>query len=450
MGTASAAGPAGRRSSRFITVTGEDVSLVVVIVVLSVVAALLAGADAAVSRVSTVVADELVREGRRGAGQLRRLVEDPARTLGPLSLLRVAAEVAAAAAVTLVFARHVGAGFSALGLATLVMTFVGFVVVEVAPRTLGRQQSVPFALLVSGPAATLSRLVRPLARTLVVIGNALTPGRGFRNGPFDSEAELRALVDHAERTGVVARREADMIEGVFELGDTIAREVMVPRPDIVFIEGGKTVRQGLTLALRSGFSRIPVTGEGIDDIVGFAYVKDLARRVLDARAGAKVQRVEAVARKPFFVPDSKPADELLREMQASRQHIAVVVDEYGGTAGLVTIEDILEEIVGEITDEYDLDEVAPVEELADGSVRLLARVLVEEVEDIFAVELPNETEAETVGGLLAAQLGRVPIPGATVEVSGLRLTAELTAGRRNRIGTVLVERLPAAVGEDDS
>ncbi len=417
-----------------------DVLLVVLAAVLVLLASLLSGADAAVSRVSAVVAADLEREGRRGSRSLARLVADPARSLGPLLLVRVVAEVGAAGAVTLVFAHAVGTGFAALGLAVLVMAIVGFVVVDVAPRTVGRQQTVPFALAVSGPAIAVSRALQPLTKVLVVIGNALTPGVGFRNGPFDSEAELRALVDEAESRGVVAQREADMISGVFELGDTIAREVMVPRPDIVFIESGKTVRQGLTLALRSGFSRIPVTGEGIDDIIGFAYVKDLARRSLDARA-SRGQRVETLARKPFFVPDSKPVDELLREMQASRQHIAVVVDEYGGTSGLVTIEDILEEIVGEIADEYDADEVAPVEQLGDGKARVVSRVLVEEIEDLFDVELPNEHDVETVGGLIAASLGRVPIPGATVEISGLRFTAESTAGRRNRIGTVLVERL---------
>jgi CBS domain containing-hemolysin-like protein len=421
-------------------VSSGDVLLVVLAAVLVLLASLLSGADAAVSRVSAVVAADLEREGRRGSRSLARLVADPARSLGPLLLVRVVAEVGAAGAVTLVFAHAVGTGFAALGLAVLVMAIVGFVVVDVAPRTVGRQQTVPFALAVSGPAIAVSRALQPLTKVLVVIGNALTPGVGFRNGPFDSEAELRALVDEAESRGVVAQREADMISGVFELGDTIAREVMVPRPDIVFIESGKTVRQGLTLALRSGFSRIPVTGEGIDDIIGFAYVKDLARRSLDARA-SRGQRVETLARKPFFVPDSKPVDELLREMQASRQHIAVVVDEYGGTSGLVTIEDILEEIVGEIADEYDADEVAPVEQLGDGKARVVSRVLVEEIEDLFDVELPNEHDVETVGGLIAASLGRVPIPGATVEISGLRFTAESTAGRRNRIGTVLVERL---------
>jgi len=409
-------------------ITGDAV-LVVTAVLLVLVAAFLAGADAAVSRVSRVVAEELVREGRRGAPRLARLVEDPARSLGPLLLMRVLAEVGATAAVALVFARHLGSG-SSFVLALAVMTVIGFVVVDVGPRTLGRQQAVPFALGVSGLVLALTRALLPLTRVLVVLGNALTPGKGFRDGPFASEAELRDLVDQAERSGVVASREADMISGVFELGETIAREVMVPRPDIVFIESGKSVRQALVLALRSGFSRLPVTAENLDHIIGVAYLKDLTSQALDDKQGGRTVPVDNLARAPVFVPDSKPADELLREMQARRQHIAVVVDEYGGTAGLVTIEDILEEIVGEITDEYDV-ELAPVEELADR----------------FDVDLPNDEEVETVGGLMAVALGRVPIPGASVDIAGLRLTAESTAGRRNRIGTVLVERLPTESGE---
>ncbi len=425
-------------------ITGDAV-LVVTAVLLVLVAAFLAGADAAVSRVSRVVAEELVREGRRGAPRLARLVEDPARSLGPLLLMRVLAEVGATAAVALVFARHLGSG-SSFVLALAVMTVIGFVVVDVGPRTLGRQQAVPFALGVSWLVLALTRVLLPLTRVLVVLGNALTPGKGFRDGPFASEAELRDLVDQAERSGVVASREADMISGVFELGETIAREVMVPRPDIVFIESGKSVRQALVLALRSGFSRLPVTAENLDHIIGVAYLKDLTSQALDDKQGGRTVPVDNLARAPVFVPDSKPADELLREMQARRQHIAVVVDEYGGTAGLVTIEDILEEIVGEITDEYDV-ELAPVEQLDVDRVRVLARVLVEELADRFDVDLPNDEEVETVGGLMAVALGRVPIPGASVDIAGLRLTAESTAGRRNRIGTVLVERLPTESGE---
>jgi CBS domain containing-hemolysin-like protein len=240
-----------------------------------------------------------------------------------------------------------------------------------------------------------------------------------------------------------------MIHSVFELGDTIAREVMVPRTEVVWIERGKTVRQALALALRSGFSRIPVIGENVDDVVGVVYLKDLVRRSQNTqeRNGPKV---DEVMRRPAFVPESKPVDELLRDMQAQRNHIAIVVDEYGGFAGLVTIEDILEEIVGEIADEHDAFQRPPVEELTDGSMRVTARLPVEDLAELFDVELPEDDDVETVGGLLARALGRVPIEGASADVGGLRLVAESTGGRRNRIDTLLVRRVPEPSADDET
>jgi CBS domain containing-hemolysin-like protein len=425
---------------------GGDVALGVVAGLLAVVAALLAGVDAAVSSVSRVVAEQLCEEGRRGARRLRLVVGESARYLGPLLLVRVLCEVAAAAAVTVLFTHHVGEGFAAVGAAAVVVTVACFVLVEVGPRTLGSQQAVPFALRTSWLVVTVARVLGPLARLMVLVGNALTPGKGFRDGPFASEAELRDLVDEAERSGVVAAREADMLSGVFELRETLAREVMVPRPDIVFIERDKSVRQALTLALRSGFSRLPVVGESTDDVIGVVFLKDLVRKALDERDGGRTTPVGEVARPATYVPDSIAADQLLRDMQAQRTHLVVVVDEYGGTAGIVTIEDILEEIVGEITDEYDKEQ-PPVEELEDGSLRVTARLLVEEIEDRCRVSLPHDEGVETVSGLMAEALGRVPIPGAQVEIGGLRFTAESAAGRRNRVGTVRIERLQGtAVG----
>jgi CBS domain containing-hemolysin-like protein len=285
----------------------------------------------------------------------------------------------------------------------------------------------------------VGRVFNPLASLLILFGNALTPGRGFREGPFASEVELRELVDIAEERGVVEHDERQMIQSVFELGDTIAREVMVPRTEVVWIERSKTVPQALALALRSGFSRIPVTGENADDVLGIVYLKDLARRAQDADR-ARTTTVDEVMRPATYVPESKPVDELLREMQAKRTHIAVVIDEYGGTAGLITIEDILEEIVGEITDEYDVER-APIEQIDADTARVSARLAVEDLGELFGVDVPDRDDIETVGGLLAEALGRVPIEGAHAEAYGLSLTAESAGGRRNRIDTVLVSRL---------
>ncbi len=284
-----------------------------------------------------------------------------------------------------------------------------------------------------------------MPRLLILIGNAITPGRGFSEGPFATEAELRELVDLAEASSVIESGERQMIHSVFELGDTIVREVMVPRTDVVFIERSKTLRQAISLALRSGFSRIPVVGENLDDVVGVVYLKDVTKRVYDRHEAETTERIEQVMRPALYVPDSKPVDELLREMQAERMHIAIVVDEYGGTAGLVTIEDMLEEIVGEITDEYDVARVE-VERLPDGSARVSSRYPVDDLEEISGVAVEDD-DVDSVGGLMAKHLGRVPIAGSVVEVHGLRFEAEAPSGRRNRIGTVLVSRLEPAQEE---
>jgi CBS domain containing-hemolysin-like protein len=258
-------------------------------------------------------------------------------------------------------------------------------------------------------------------------------------GPV-ARSELRGLVDYLERRTGIEPGERDMVRSVFELGDTIVREVMVPRTDMVFIEGDKTVEQALSLALRSGFSRIPVAGENEDDVVGIAYLKDIVAWSHEHPGAEGAEKVATVMRPATYVPDSKPVDELLRQMQAQRIHVAIVIDEYGGTAGLATIEDILEEIVGEITDEYDKEQ-PPVAWLSEDSARVTARLPVTELEELFGTRIDVE-DVETVAGLLAHALGRVPIAGSSATVSGLRLTAENLAGRRNKIDRVLVERVP--------
>ena len=408
-------------------------------VLLVAVAGVLAGVEVAFSRVSRVRAEELAREDGRAAQRLLDVTADPARYVNLVLLLRLACEVTAVVLVTVVCLDRFPRTWEAILFAAVVMVFVSYVVVGVAPRTLGRQHADSVALVGAVIFHPLVRVLGPLPQLLIRLGNALTPGRGFREGPFASEAELRDLVDLAEESRLIEAEERRMVHSVFELGDTIAREVMVPRTDMVFIERHKTLRQALSLALRSGFSRIPVVGEGEDDVVGIVYVKDLARRTHEYHEGESTERVESVMRPATFVPDSKPVDDLLREMQVNQIHMVVVVDEYGGTAGIVTIEDILEEIVGEIADEYDIESPG-VEWLANGSARVTARLPVEELAELFDVELDDE-DVDTVGGLLAKHLGRVPIPGATAVVEGLTLTAESTEGRRNQIGTVLVSRV---------
>ncbi|MGY0002787.1 hemolysin family protein [Micromonospora sp. I033] len=415
-----------------------DLPLLAVAAGLVVLAGLIAMTEAALAAVSPARAAELARDGARGARTLQAVAGDVVRHLNLLLLLRLLAELTATTLVALVAVDTFGAGWRAALVTAGAMTVVSFVVVGVAPRTLGRQHAYAVGRAVAPLVRWLGRALNPLASLLILIGNAVTPGRGFREGPFATQVELRELVDLAEQRGVVEHGERQMIHSVFALGDTIAREVMVPRTEMVWIEDSKTLAQALALFLRSGFSRIPVIGENVDDVLGVLYLKDLIRRIQGAPE-ARQMPVAELMRPATFVPESKPVDDLLSEMQAARNHLVIVVDEYGGTGGLVTIEDILEEIVGEITDEYDVER-PPVERLADGAVRVTARLPVENLGELFDTELPTD-EVETVGGLLAQALGRVPIPGAEAEVAGLRLIAEGTTGRRNRIDSVLVSRV---------
>lgn len=419
-----------------------DVWLIVVAVVLVVLAGLAAAADTALSRFSRARADELRAEGRGGAAYLCRVVEDPPRYLNSLILVRLFAEVAAIVLVTLRVDEELESFWGSVLLTVAIMLVVSFVVIGVAPRTLGRQHPETVALASAVPVWALTRLLGPLPRLLILVGNAITPGRGFREGPFSTETELRELVDLAEASAVIESGERKMLHSVFEFGDTITREVMVPRTDVVFVERHKNLRQTMSLFLRSGFSRIPVVGENLDEVLGFAYLKDVARLDFeDTDGGADItERIEDHMRPAHHVPDTKAVAALLAEMQAMRRHIAVVVDEYGGTAGIVTIEDVLEELVGEITDEYDADEV-DVEPVGEHSFRVSSRYPIDHLDELFDGYDVDEEDVDSVGGLMAKHLGLVPIPGSTVEAHGLGFRAEGVRGRRNKVSTVVVTRL---------
>jgi CBS domain containing-hemolysin-like protein len=420
-------------------VSGAEIRIVVVAVLLVVPAAVLAAADASLVRISRARAQQLADDGRRGAASLLTVASGSAPYLSVSTFVRVVCESFTAVLVTITSVGLFEHRWVALGVAAGVMVVASFILVGVSPRTLGRQHAEVVALASAPMLVWLTRVLGPVARLLVLIGNAVTPGKGLRDGPFANETELREMFDLAGENSVIEAAERQMLHSVFELRDTVAREVMVPRTDMVTIDDDRVLRQALSLFLRSGFSRIPVIGDGADDVRGMLYLKDVTRRVFRDSSAEQAVPVTDVMRPVSFVPDSKPVDDLMREMQRDQTHVAVVVDEYGGTAGLVTIEDVLEEIVGEITDEYDR-EADPVERLADGSVRVRSTLHVDELGELFGRELDDE-DVDTVGGLLSKALGRVPIPGARADVGGLRLIAERPAGRRHRIATVIVHDL---------
>jgi CBS domain containing-hemolysin-like protein len=417
------------------------------LLVAAAVLALAAGWCANAEATLTLVAATGVAERPEHRGTLQTVTADLPRYMSVLLLLRVVLECLSAVLVTAAFVHWLGDDWRAVLSAAGVVILMHYALTGVRPQ-LGRVG--PRTARTAGRAARflypLTRALGPLPGLLVAVGNTLPPSRRTRSaedqedgdGP-GARSELRGLVDYLERRTGIEPGEREMVRSVFELGDTIVREVMVPRTDMVFIESDKTVEQALSLALRSGFSRIPVVGENEDDVVGIAYLKDIVAWSHEHPSAEATEKIATVMRSASYVPDSKPVDELLRQMQAQRNHMVIVIDEYGGTAGLVTIEDLLEEIVGEITDEYD-NEQPPATWLSADSARVTARLSVTELEELFGVHIDGAEDVETVAGLLAHALGRVPIAGSTAIVNGLRLTAEPGSGRRNKIGTVLVQR----------
>jgi len=421
-----------------------------VAVLLAAVAMWFAAVEAAFHAMSRARAHALVERGASRASAVLDIAEDPAPTINTSTLLRIICQVVAALLVALVIFAHMPALWERLLVAGAILVVIWFVFWGVFPQTLGRQKADWVALHSARLMGVLTTVFGPVAQLFIVVGNAVTPGRGYADGPFTTEAELRDLVDFAEESDVIEENEADMIHSVFELGDTLVREVMVPRPDVLVVEADKTLRQGLSMALRSGYSRIPVTGETMDDIVGVMHVKDVMGRIFANAESERKIRVRDVMRPAAFCPDSKPVDKLLRDMQATRTHMMVVVDEFGGMAGIVTLEDLVEEIVGEITDEYDAEPVG-VEELGDGAYRVPARLPLDELGELTGGEFEDD-DVETVAGLVAKALNEVPLPGSSIVHRGLEFTADQAVGRRHQIATFVVRPAPGdepGAGADD-
>ncbi len=416
-------------------------------VIVEILAAFFIAGRTAIIKTSESRVEQLRREDVKGIERLQKVISEKAKHVAVLQLVALALTSAGGVLLTFVFIESNLDLNSALILAIIVVSLVGFIVLGVAPETLGKQKSDRISLIAAPVALTIKPIIWPIAKFLVAIGNALTPGKGFKEGPFATAEDLRDLVDQAEEADVIEDEERQMIHSVFELGDTVAREVMVPRTEMVWIEKGKTLRQAISLSLRSGYSRIPVIGEDSDDIVGVVYLKDISRRIFENAEAERTELVENLMRAAYFVPDSKPADELLRDMQSARVHLAVVIDEYGGTAGLVTIEDILEEIVGEIADEYDTH--APeVNELGPDVYRVSSRIHLDDLAELINLNLSSDDEGvDTLSGYLAKQLERIPIPGTSIVIEGWEFVAERAAGRRNKIGTILIRKSESSDSE---
>ena len=422
--------------------TTTEIVMLGTVVVLIGFAAFLAMAETGLTRTGRVKALTLVEEKRRGSIALLRLVEHPEEFLTSVLFLVLVCHSAAATLLGIVAEGHLG--FWGVVLSTGLEITAIFVIAESAPKTFAVQHSDRAALLVAPVVSMLSRFppLRLLSRGLIGLSNVIVPGKGLEKGPFVSEEELLAMADVAVEEDVIEREERQLIHSIIEFGDTVVREVMIPRPDMVSVEARASISDVMEVVMSAGYSRIPVYEQGIDDIAGIVYAKDLMRAVRESRGDEPVRNLVRPAR---FVPETKRVAELMPEMQREKSHMAIVVDEYGGTAGLVTLEDLIEELVGEIVDEYDVEE-APVEPLPDGAVRVNARMPIDELNDLLQAEFP-EGDWDTVGGLIFNLLGHVPTEGESVDYDGHRLRAEKVQGRR--IGRVRISRVAPPSTEEE-
>lgn len=408
--------------------TDIPVGLLVVLAVVGIaLAAALSAGEVAVVRVTRAAVTELFADRRPGAERVHRLIERPGEVASSAAFVRLLAEMTATVCLTLVVASRPLAWWAVLLLAGALCALVAYLLVRVSPRTFGRQHPVTVLVGLAPLLQVTHALVGWVARA--------SPGAG-RTAELD-EDELREMVQRVSESEGIEEEEREMFRSVLELGDTLTREVMVPRTDMVTTEAATPLRKVLSLLLRSGYSRVPVVGDSVDDVRGVLYLKDLVRRQHDDPNAADAPAA-SIARPAVFVPESKPADDLLREMQAGSSHMAIVVDEYGGIAGLVTIEDALEEIVGELTDEHDPSGPV-VEDLGDGTFRVPARLGKDELGELFELDVEDD-DVDSAGGLLAKALGKVPLPGSAGDIHGLHLVAERTQGRRKQVATLLVSR----------
>ena len=404
----------------------------VLVGVLVILGSVLAIAETSISRMNRIRAIALREEGRRNASILVELENDPPRYLNAIYLAVMLVQNGSAILVAILAERQFGEAWIAL--VSLVFTIAYFVVVEAMSKTFGILHSDRMALALAPLAWLLGRALAFPTRLLIGLANVLLPGKGLKQGPFVSEEEIRQMAEAGSEEGAIEEQEKELIHSIFEFGDTLVREVMVPRPDMVTAPVHSDPRSVLDLILRHGYSRIPVYGKDADDIVGIVYAKDLLRHL---HAGKGNVPLDAIMREPYFVPETKKVADLLREMQKRRVHIAVVLEEYGSTAGLVTIEDLLEEIVGEIADEYDVEE-PQMEPVDEETYRVNGRLSIDDLNELLDSDLPHD-EWDTVAGLMYGLLGAVPTQGETVSIDNVTLTAEKVQGRR--IAKILVTRI---------
>lgn len=411
------------------------VAFVVTAVLLILIGGLLTALDGALHVLSrSDILDEA--EGAKRRVALQRIATDVAGHITALGFVRVVVDTAATILVTLAVLDLVDEWWQVLLFAGIILIAVSFVVVGSSPRSVGmahpRAMLTTFSLLIRGIRMGLG----PLAEGLIVLGRLVTPGRPA-GGPLTSEEQLRSLVDEAAHQDVLEAEDRELLHSVFEFGDTIVREVMVARTDMVTAEASWTLREALDVFFDKGVSRMPVVGKDSDDVVGVIYLRDVANVQHENSRKMAATRVSALAKQALFVPETKKADDTLRYLQAERNHMALVVDEYGGVAGLVTLEDLIEELVGDITDEYDT-ESSEWSLLGEDRYRVATRLALDDLSDLFDIDI-DEDDIDTVGGLMTKYLGRLPEGGSETQAHDLHLVAEAPASQKTGVEWIVVE-----------
>ncbi|MFT4186255.1 MAG: hemolysin family protein [Micrococcaceae bacterium] len=367
----------------------------------------------------------------------KRIVADPSLYVVSLRFWRIFSETLMAAAIAVLVDLYMGSIWKTLLISTFIIGIVSFIIVAATPGKLNSRQAFQAARLLGPIIFVLRHMLGPIPAWLVSLGTRFYPnGTGFSS--LYEDFELRDLALRAGKSNNIEEAEATLITSVVDFSDTLVREVMVPRPDMITIEEDATLSQALRLCLRSGFSRIPIIGNTIDEVTGVLYLKDITARIHLRKDDPNQIKVSSISRPVRFVPEFKNIDDLLKELQKESTHVAIVIDEYGGTAGLVTLEDIIEELVGEIVDEYD-NESPEIEKIDDDKYRVSARLSITDLGELFNKKLDDE-DVDSVGGLLTKYLGRIPILGSTIDIEGLTLTADQLEGRRNRLSYIIVER----------
>lgn len=441
---------------------GSELVLLAVLISLN---AFFAASEIAIISVPKLRLKQLIEDGNKTAELLFRLADDSSRFLATTQIGMTLMGFLASATAAVSLSDGLGAAIekipiagieqSAHGIAitiiTLLLAIVTIVLGELVPKSIALQHTERIAMFVARPIDLLSRIFSPLVRFLVTVSNVLTKpfgGKPRRGMPSVTEEEIKTMVDAGEEGGVLEEDEKEMIYSIFEFGDTLAREVMVSRVDIVALAADTSVLDAIEVITLHNHSRVPVYQGNIDNIIGILYAKDLLKVLREKGRGAADQIQLAVLVRPAtFVPETKKVDELLEEMQKRRMHMAIVIDEYGGTAGLVTIEDILEEIVGEIQDEYDQAEEPMTQTVNDNEWIIDARANLDDVNDLLQTNMPAN-EADTLGGFVYSQLGKVPLPGDEVHFEDVVLKVMNIAGRR--IGKIRVQRIKQEVEEEKS